>query len=395
MRISLRDRTGTFAAAGCFALTPVSIAASELLLGIALLARFPTLVRGRSAFRLPRVFWFWIVWAVLTVASCLRAGAFRECAGEVRHLVLIAALFFVVPALDGVRSRLAMWRAVFLTSAAGSLALIVGFIVRIIRFQHEIAAGGDPAFYLRNGGFLHHWMIYATVEGMIFGAMLEFRASRPEERRWLDPIIAIHCVAILLSLTRALWLACAIVLALHIVWRRPRLVWALAAAPALALLLAPGPIRSRVTETLDSGYYSTAERLQMWEVGLRMIREHPLIGVGAGRVEKLYPTYLSAGEPLPAYHGHLHNNALQIAAQFGLPVLAAALFCLAVLAIDLLRECRHARDGDAHLLARCGLLALAAFLITGMTDYTYGHSLGLILLAFAALTPLVPRTVLQ
>ena len=42
------------------------------------------------------------------------------------------------------------------------------------------------------------------------------------------------------------------------------------------------------------------------------------------------------------------------------------------------------------LIAGAGLLALAGFVIAGMFDYTYGHALALILVGFAALTPLLP-----
>ena len=37
-----------------------------------------------------------------------------------------------------------------------------------------------------------------------------------------------------------------------------------------------------------------------------------------------------------------------------------------------------------------GLLGLIGFLVAGMFDYTYGHSLALILLSFVVLIPLIP-----
>ena len=127
----------------------------------------------------------------------------------------------------------------------------------------------------------------------------------------------------------------------------------------------------------------------MWEVGWRMIRERPFTGVGAGRVAQLYTSYLSPGAPVPAYHGHLHNNALQLAAQFGLPVLLAALCCCAVLLRDLAQRCRQADGRDSRFVCRAALMGAAGFLLTGMTDYTYGHALGLILSSFVVLSPLL------
>ena len=317
-------RIDTLAAGAALCAAPLSIAVSELFLGAALAARLIYLVRDHNGIHPPRVFWWWIAWAGLEIVSWLQSPQMPAGLGEVRHLVLLAGLFLILPALDRVESRMAVWRGIFITSTFGSASVIFGFLKQAIRYHHEIAAGGDPAFYLRTGGLLHHWMIYSTVEVLVFGALLEFGSNYPAHRRWTMPALAIHVVAIGMSLTRALWLACFLLLSAHLILRRSKGIWALVLAPATAFLLAPGPFRTRISESLQRDYYSNAERAQMWEVGWRMIRERPFTGVGAGRVAQLYTSYLSPGAPVPAYHGHLHNNALQLAAQFGLPVLLAA-----------------------------------------------------------------------
>jgi O-antigen ligase len=184
------------------------------------------------------------------------------------------------------------------------------------------------------------------------------------------------------------WICAALLLSLHLIWRRSRWVWAVPALFCALFFMAPEAVRSRVIVSIDPDYYSNAERLQMLRVGWKMIREHPLTGVGPGRVEGLYANYLSASEQLPAYHGHLHNNAVELAAEFGLPVTAAALLFLVMLTRDLLTRYRLARDREQLFVCRTSLLALTGFVATGLFDYTYGHSLGLILLAFAALSPL-------
>jgi hypothetical protein len=56
--------------------------------------------------------------------------------------------------------------------------------------------------------------------------------------------------------------------------------------------------------------------------------------------------------------------------------------------MDLARSCRRARERDERFLCHTGLLGVVGFLIVGLMDFTYGHSLGLILLTFAAVSPL-------
>ena len=52
------------------------------------------------------------------------------------------------------------------------------------------------------------------------------------------------------------------------------------------------------------------------------------------------------------------------------------------------KQARVVSDRDSRFLCRTALLGLTGFLVAGMFDYTYGHSLGLILLGFVTITPL-------
>ena len=119
-----------------------------------------------------------------------------------------------------------------------------------------------------------------------------------------------------------------------------------------------------------------------------MLQDHPLTGVGPGRVDELYESYLEPGDPVPAYHGHLHNNLAQIAAQFGVPGAFAALAFAICAFLDLLRAKRAAANPDTRFLTDTALLAFIGFVVAGLFEYTYGHSLGLIMIAFAVLPAL-------
>jgi O-antigen ligase len=121
-----------------------------------------------------------------------------------------------------------------------------------------------------------------------------------------------------------------------------------------------------------------------------MIREKPLVGIGPGRVDRLYTQYLAPGDPVPAYHGHLHNNLVQLGAEFGAPATLAGLIFIGILFRDLWRRYQSATDRDEEFLCRTSLLGLTGFIAAGLFEYTYGHSLGLILVAFTVLSPLVP-----
>ncbi|HEX5229072.1 MAG TPA: O-antigen ligase family protein [Bryobacteraceae bacterium] len=367
-----------FALAICF--VPVSIAITETFLAGALLFRIAAIVRKRARIAVPGVFWFWLVWAGLEVIAWLRSPGLRTGWGEMRHLLLIAALFLLVPALSGVADRIAVWRGLVITASVSSFYLIGHFFFELATYHGPL----DPVVYLRGGGLLHHWMIYATVEILVFAGLLELRHYYPEERRWLLIALAVNTVAIVLSLTRTLWICALLVLILHLAWHGSRWLW-LTPLIAVGFLALPGAVRSRVIESENAGYYANAERIQMLEVGWRMIREHPLSGVGPGRVEETYTSYLAPGDPVPAYHGHLHNNLVQLAAEFGIPAAVAAAVFVVALGVALYSRNRDDEEPGLQFLRRAALLGLVGFVAAGMFDYTYGHSLGLILCAFVLL----------
>ncbi len=367
------------------AAVPISIAVAEIFLAVGIVARIVRLARGQIRLNLPRVFWYWLLWAGLEMSSLAFSPDPAAGWGELRRLFLIAGLFLVMPVFGRASRHLTAWKGVFLASALGALFLIGDFFARLIQYKQEIAAGGDVSLYVRTGGLLSHWMIFGTVEILVFAGLLSFWIHYPDERRRWWPVLALNTVAVILSLGRMVWICCFLVTGLGLAGRRSRWIWVLPVLPLAVYILAPAPVRARVKESMRPDYYSNAERVQMARTGWKMTADFPLTGVGPGRVGRLYRDYLSPDDPVPAYHGHLHNNLIQLAAQSGLPTAAAALLFTFLLFWDLVRALKGAACREAKFSCQAAFLALAGFLVAGLFDYTYGHSLSLILLAFAVL----------
>jgi O-antigen ligase len=234
-------------------------------------------------------------------------------------------------------------------------------------------------------------MVYASIEIVVVAGLIGFWSVYPDQRRRWWPVLAVNGIAVILSLTRSAWLACLLLAAIGLIWKRSRWILALPLLPLAIYGLAPDGVRSRVAKFSDLTYYSNSERLQMIGVGWKMLSSNPLTGVGPGHVESLYESYLNAGDPVPAYHGHLHNNLLQIAAQFGIPVTVAALIFVAVTFRDLFRARKRATEPATRFLTETALLATIGFLFLGLFEYTWGHSLALIMIAFGVVPALIPR----
>jgi O-antigen ligase len=167
--------------------------------------------------------------------------------------------------------------------------------------------------------------------------------------------------------------------------------------PVLALvafMIAPGAVQQRAFSIVDPNDPSNVDRIVMWNIGADMVRDYPLLGVGPEMIQRKYEEYRRPyPEAVNAVNPHLHNNPIQIAAERGLPALAAWLWFIGAALWEVWRQLR-ARVAPA--VAAAGLAAVISMLAAGMFEYNFGDSeflmlfLGLITLPHAAkLTPAV------
>ena len=84
--------------------------------------------------------------------------------------------------------------------------------------------------------------------------------------------------------------------------------------------------------------------------------------------------------------GLTRRHALRRTGALGL---GAAVLWLAFLLWDLIRTWRTAQSRECRFLIRSSFLGIVGFVIAGVTEYTYGHALGLILFCFVAISPLI------
>ena len=151
-------------------------------------------------------------------------------------------------------------------------------------------------------------------------------------------------LALYLSLSRGAWLGAAAAVGAMIVFA-PRRRWmglGLAGVAVVALIglssagLLPATISDRLADATDlldirdvrgvpinDANYALIERQAHWQAALNMLSDHPWTGVGFSNYQPMYEQYRLLNWPMPL--GHAHNIYLNVAAETGLPGLAAYL----------------------------------------------------------------------
>lgn len=358
-----RESRGLRFARGAFTLhlwTLFGIAGSNIALGLSVLgtARVRRQV-ARHVRRLRPIAWplaLYVAATLLAVAASLQPRAsLRELAELFSLGTLVLAPLLIVG-----------WTAV--RRVVDGLLVVVGGCALLGLGQFLLGYGGLEQ---RIRGPFSHYMTFAGVvllADCLLIARLVTRDGR--ERRWLWwGLLVVYNTALLGSLTRSSWVAFALTLTVLLALRAPRLLLAYLPAAALFLFLAPAPLLSRVVSIADLQDPSNYDRISMVEAGAHMIAQRPVTGLGPDMVEQYYPLYRHPTAPR-LRRPHLHNSFLQLAAERGLPALAAYLWLMVAVLVQALRRYRWLeRDGGPGAELLLGVaLALVAFNCAGLFE---------------------------
>ena len=352
--------------------------------------------------------WILIIAGLLWIALAVREGRRPDAPAFLLPLLVLAVLTLVSAAfsMDPVES--------FKRSRQLSLLLIVPGTARLARGPRAMtiinivialgaigAVAGIVEFTMlgfndgnhRPPGTLGHYMTYSGLIMLVTCAAAARLLYYTKELVW--PAIAVPALLVALALTqsRNAWVGTVVAISVLLAMRSKRLLIAVPALALLFALLAPAAIKNRALSIFDPNDPASRDRFAMLASGVAMVRDHPLFGVGPNMVPVAFPQYrtknaVDAADAVgPQTRSHLHNVPMQIAAERGLPALAAWLWFVVVAGRDLLKQ---ARRGPARVVACAGLAALIGMFFAGLFEHNFGDSeflvlfLGLITLPFAA-----------
>jgi O-antigen ligase len=359
------------------ALIHVSIAASQVLLGIGI--GLMLVFRRRLPF--PRMWVPLLVFFLLTLASLLTSPDPWGGRAQIRKFFV----FLLIPLVYGVFRRkfsnvyyvLAGW------AVAATASGLWGLVQFFLKYHHAEVTGED--FYTayvaaRITGFESHWMTFGALQlGVLLFLVAQLFYSNRLMPKWAYGSIAILGSAIVLGWTRSIWVA-AVPSAFYLFWSwRPKLVWILPVLLVLIFAFAPGDTRDRLSSFVNphGDTDSNQHRIVTFRTGVQMIRAHPLLGLGPEQTSKQFGGYVPQDirRPLPTgYYGHLHNIYLQYAAERGIPAMLAMMWLLGLVLGDCLLALR--RIGPGRSQERWVLHATVAFMLAILVEGLFEFNLG-------------------
>jgi O-antigen ligase len=359
---------------GFVASLQVSIALAQILLALTLVCWAALRVRDRAWPSAPSFFLPLTVYAALTLLVSFFSIDPMGSIVDSKQLLL----FLLVPAVYDIARGQRAGTVVDVIVSVGAASAAFGIIQYGV--LHYDNLGQRPQ------GALTHYMTYSGVLMLVICAATARLVFGSRDRIWPALVMPALVVALALTLSRNAWIGGCVAVGLLLVLKDFRLSALLPVILAALFIVAPGDIVTRLQSTFNAQDPANQDRFAMLEVGARIVRDHPLTGIGPNMVPRVYEQYRPDYAVNPS-NPHLHNVPMQIAAERGIPALAAWLWFVVALSIALFRRFKQQRD---RVLAATGLAAVLAMLAAGLFEYNFGDSeflmmfLVLVTLPFAA-----------
>jgi O-antigen ligase len=383
---------------GFVATLQVSIALAQILLAAMCVSWIALRIQDRTRPVAPPFFGALLAYGALTLVSAAFSVDPMASLIDSKQLVLLA----IVPAVYDIARGSRASTVVDVIISVGAASAVYGIVQ--YGLLHYDNLGQRPQ------GTLTHYMTYSGVLMLTICIATSRLVFGSRDRIWPALIMPALVVALALTFTRNAWIGTSVAVGLLLMLRDFRLTALLPVILATLFFLAPDGLLNRLTSTFDAQDPANQDRFAMIEIGARIVADHPLTGVGPNMVPVVYDQYrpdYAVNEVNP----HLHNVPLQIAAERGLPALAAWTWFVVALVGALFRMFRQAaspagpltRTGETaptsrvasrlnreRMLAAAALASTAAMLAAGLFEYNFGDSeflmlfLVLITLPFAA-----------
>jgi len=365
------EQAGAVALIGAAGAIQFSIAIGQILAAVACACWLAVVVTGREPLRAPRFFWPLAVYAALTLVSAAFSPHPQTSFIDCKQLVL----FLLVPVTYRLMNESRAHTLVSVVMSLGAVSAVFGIIQYGI--LHYDTLGQRPQ------GTLSHYMTYSGLLMLVIGIALARILFSRRERAWAVLIMPALLVAISLTQTRNAWMGVLAAVALLLSLKDFRLLAVLPLVAAIFFGIAP----TRFMSIFDRNNPTSRDRVAMVEEGGHMILDHPLVGVGPNMVQQRYADY-RVSTAVEKVNPHLHNVPVQIAAERGLPALAAWIIFVAMLFVDLGRGLRIPSE---RFFAAVGLASVVAMLAAGLFEYNFGDSEFLMTLLILVTLPFAVR----
>jgi O-antigen ligase len=344
----------------------ISISISQIFISLALICWIFVIIRKEEKFTFPSFFWPVIAYIILSLVSSFLSVNPKLSLKDSRELLL----FLIVPIVYVTfASKKTLKRANFALLLSGSLNCIYAisyFLFKYFSLKHYPNE--------RITGFIGHWMTQAGLL-LLFSCMAlsMFLFSSGKVRYLWGLGFLLSLIAITLTLTRNAWVGLVCSISLILLFYKPRALIIVPFMIGFLYLLSPQPVKKRALSIFNPEDPNNKSRIELFKVGMKVIRDYPLFGTGPDTVDKVFQNQKYGLSDMTKMAVHLHNDILQTGAERGIPALVAWMTFIVWVFLSLLKLIKN-KDPSLRPFTIAALAALLGLFIAGLFEYNFADS---------------------
>jgi len=244
-----------------------------------------------------------------------------------------------------------------ITSAASITQYIVsnGEIERLTMFTHYMTAGG----------------MLMTLSLLMIPVVIT-KGSPKSWKIFSGVGLLITLPALILTSTRSSWLGFILGVIIIGIMMRKEIIYLLLVGIVVFFFFAPQNMKERVESIWNLNHPNNIGRLHMWEGGIEIWKNNPILGVGDHDLKTEYAKYRKPAENEDG--GHLHNIVIMWLATGGLLGLSAMLFLLYQIGYGLLKTYHSGNDWITSSISMGGFACFFGYLLNGMFEWNFGDT---------------------
>lgn len=318
------------------------------------------------------LFYGWVFW--ILISFLLGASNYEhllERTLEFRWILYVLAFLYILPRLE---KKLFFYSALVL----GAICFLSFHIY--VTNKNYLTGENYGDHILRVGGPLNDPMTFAHGIGLLVMFLVGYFAKMKSLlNKYIILSICIMLVAVLMTLTRGVWIAVIASFAVYFFiqsWRHVILFFTAVLVLGISGYVFSSTFRSRIDQAIQFKTSYDTERVVLWETNWYMFKNNPVFGIGYGENKhRIREFYDILNVPVGQFEGNAHNQFLNFLAGTGI---VGLIFYLAWIFTNLYWAFRLFRNPMVSLQEQAlgfgSFLAQIVFVVGGLTESNFEHS---------------------
>ncbi|MCK4667691.1 O-antigen ligase family protein [Candidatus Dependentiae bacterium] len=357
----------------------ISIAASETFLGIALVIWLVKLVKSKfkslksSSIDVPI-----IAFIIFRVISTFAGVDVANSMLKLKELTLFIVIYLVRYNLNQEMFKKSMIALIYSAAVGVVSRIIYMYLIQGLPFDKSNRLSGFSSGYMTYGSIL-------TIIILLGAAILLFSKLEKIHKILLMGSLLILGAGLGLTLTRSAWVGLFTGMLFLGIFKNRFLLFAMIGLLIIGFLFAPPKIKSRVFSIFSKEDATINTRLQMWDWGLKVFKDHPILGIGPNNVKKMksackqYPLEKLVEEQMV----HQHSNFMQFLVTLGLLGFLVFIWMILSFSKVLIQSIKKFKADPFYSGATWGIAAgFLGFIVTGLFEYNFFDSEVILIIFF-------------